>query len=187
MDAEQFEAETLRRARLGDSAARREALALAVDATRRGLPLSDDLRAFLADALAVLQAAIEPGSAARDDLAAALVPLGFERNPPHRPPAGDDARLKRLEIAAAVHVLAALPGMGKTDAVGAVALALPASEWSVWQACRGADDWPDHAATLRLAERICGRLRELAVREPWNVPKAVRAWVTEANPPTSAQ
>jgi len=30
-------------------------------------------------------------------------------------------------------------------------------------------------------------LRELAVREPRNVPTVVRAWVTEAKSPTSAQ
>jgi hypothetical protein len=187
MDIHEFEAETLRRARGGDAAARREALAMATDATRRGLPLSAGLRAFLADALAVLQAVVEPGSDARDDLAAALAPLGFEANPPHRPPAADDELLRRLEIAAAVHVLAALPGMGKTAAVSAVALALPASEWTVWQACQGVEFRADQATLRRMAEPMRARLRELAEREPLNVPEEVRAWITEAKQPTSPQ
>jgi hypothetical protein len=157
-----YEAETLARAAAGDRAARREALALAADATRRGLPLSVALRAWLADALVALLAAVEADA---PDLANALAPLGFERNPAHRPP-DDGAHLRRLEIVAAVHVLATLPGVGKSAAVTYVAQALPASDWKVWRDCKDVEGWPDIAAAQRAAVPVLDRIRALIAREP---------------------
>ncbi len=162
MTADEYEAETLARAAAGDAEARREVLALAADALRRDLPLSEALRASPADAPVLLLLALEAEAPA---LADALVPLGFGRNPAHRPP-DKGATLRRLEIAAAAHVLAAPPGMSKSRAVESVASALPASDWTVWMACKGVGDWPDNQAAERAAQPVFARMRLLMSREP---------------------
>jgi hypothetical protein len=164
---DEFEREALRRAALGDMEARREALALAADALRRGVDLSPELRAWLADALLPLLAAVESPGGADLDLPAALAPMGFEPNPAHRP-ADDGAHLRRLEAAAAVHVLAAarLPGVTKTAAVACVAQALPSSEWTVWRACKGVSEWPNLHGAERVAAPVFDRMRELCRRQP---------------------
>lgn len=162
---DEFEREALRLATLGDMEARRAVLALAADALRRGVDLSPELRAWLADALLPLLAAVESPGGADLDLLAALAPMGFEPNPAHRP-ADDGAHLRRLETAAAVHVLALLPGVGKTAAVACVAQALPSSDWTVWRACKGLDEWPDLPEAKRAAAPVFDRMRELIRREP---------------------
>jgi hypothetical protein len=180
-----FEAETLERARKGDPAARRDALALAADAIRRGLPLSGPLRVWFADALVLLQAAIE-GDAA--ELGHALVPLGFDPKPAHRP-ADPGAILWRIEIAAAVHVLVSKARVRKSLAMSVVADAVGTSLSTIERAVAGLGPWPANsdpetrvgAADIeRVALPVFDKMRALNTREPLHLPQEVVKFLTAA-------
>lgn len=138
----EYEAEALRLAREGDAEARRELLALAADALRRGAPhhgppnrelsLSADVREWLADGLVSLLAAPEAPPLA----VFGLGPLRRGR------PARDEqtAMMRTLARAAAVHLLTARAG-SRTEAVQWVAAAAGCEPDAVWKELKRGSEW----------------------------------------------
>lgn len=146
--------------------AKRQLLALAVNALRLGQPLSAGLRAFLADALMSVQCAVDAGPGQAATPAQALAAFGYEPHPPHRKAREEDeALLQASEIVAAVHVLAGLAG-GKTNAVLLTAAALAMDEATVWRKIRRMS-WPASTeAALEVAAPLLARLALEVRRNP---------------------
>lgn len=161
---DEFEREALRLAALGDMEARRAVLALAADALRRGVELSPELRAWLADALLPLLAAVEATGGADLDLPAALAPMGFERTPRHRPRRTDDeVRARGLRRLAAVHLLTLRAG-SRSQAVGLVAEAEGCDSLSVWRDLGGGAEWTGTVRqAMRYARGVIRRARALGL------------------------
>lgn len=151
----EYEAEALRLAREGDAEARHELLALAVDALRSGLPMSADLRAWLADGLVSLLAA--PGA---PTLAVfGLGPLRRGR------PARDEqtAMMRTLARAAAVHLLTARAG-SRTEAVQWVAAAAGCEPDAVWKELKRGSEWTGTARqAMRFARPLIRQARALGL------------------------
>ncbi|MFT3818301.1 MAG: hypothetical protein QM750_11815 [Rubrivivax sp.] len=153
----EFEAEVLGRARDGDVSARREAVALAADALRRGIELSPGLRGYLADALQHVLAAAE--STDKSAQARALAALGHQAQPAHRKPRNDDERrLRALRRLAAVHLLTARAG-SRTKAVDIVADVEGCEPRAVWRDLGDNAQW---RSTARVALRLARPVIELA-------------------------
>ncbi|MEY4427987.1 MAG: hypothetical protein RLZZ182_676 [Pseudomonadota bacterium] len=166
-----FEAEALQRAAAGDMAARRFVLLLALDALYSGAPLSTDLRRFLADGLAVVRAAVDPGPEPAIKPTEALAVFGFEKNPPHRKAEPGKVE-QRLAMAAAVHLLT-VPAGSKTKAVGLVTEAMESDPMTVWRACKDQDfTGGDPEAISLVAGSVLRLVAQLVQRAPPPLPLA---------------
>ncbi|HNU11311.1 MAG TPA: hypothetical protein PKJ45_08095 [Rubrivivax sp.] len=167
---ENFEAKALARARAGDTQAARVVLALAVSSIRTGGALSPALRAYLADALTLLQTVLEPSANATPaEMARALAPLGMEPRPGHRPKADEDAaRLRTLELLAAVEVLAG--ARGRTGAVAEIAAEAGLSERAIWRRIGGSEWTGGRMRAARVARVLLARIRRARRATAWKSP-----------------